>query len=145
MTDPADISNRQQAQTKPARVTERRDYLRIAATGRRWITKALLVQYMPAQTETDTPARFGITVSKKVGNAVTRSKMKRRLREIVRSEGVRGEAGASYVLVARAGSDTVLFQQLQRDFVWALRKLREGADLRSNRRDSAASRAKGDT
>lgn len=52
-------------------------------------------------------ARFGITVTKKIGNAVERNRIKRRLREIVRQAArVAALPGHDYVLVAnRAALD----------------------------------------
>ena len=48
------------------------------------------------------PVRFGFTVSKKVGNAVERNRVRRRLREIVRlSAANRLRTGHDYVLVGR--------------------------------------------
>ncbi|RZV51607.1 MAG: ribonuclease P protein component [Sphingomonadaceae bacterium] len=51
----------------------------------------------------DDPAiRFGLTVSKKVGNAVVRNRMKRRFRELVRAIlPERGIAGADHILIGR--------------------------------------------
>ena len=47
-----------------------------------------------ASAATTGPARFGFTVSKKVGNAVERNRVRRRLREIVRlSAATRLQAG----------------------------------------------------
>ncbi|MFM7348049.1 MAG: ribonuclease P protein component, partial [Erythrobacter sp.] len=48
--------------------------------------------------------RFGITVTKKIGNAVTRNRMKRRFRELLRAAlPVQGLADHDHVLIGRAG------------------------------------------
>ena len=48
------------------------------------------------------PARFGFTVTKKLGTAVVRNRIRRRLREIVREEtGQQALPGCDYVIVAR--------------------------------------------
>lgn len=50
----------------------------------------------------DGPARFGFTVTKKLGSAVVRNRIRRRLREIVRSiSDKQGLRGCDYVIVAR--------------------------------------------
>jgi len=48
------------------------------------------------------PARYGLTVTRKVGNAAERNRIKRRLREAVRlASGAEMVPGVDYVIVAR--------------------------------------------
>ena len=73
----------------------------------------------------DATVRVGFTCSKKVGNAVARNRAKRRLREVARLLlPEHGRAGWDYALIGRpevtASRD---FEDLQRDFLYALRKL----------------------
>jgi ribonuclease P protein component len=64
--------------------------------------------------------RLGLTVSKKVGNAVVRNRMKRRFRALAREVvPERGIAGADHVMIGRAGG-------VERDFA-LLRSELEGA------------------
>ena len=50
----------------------------------------------------DPAMRLGLTVSKKVGNAVTRNRMKRRFRELARAIlPESGQPGADHVLIGR--------------------------------------------
>lgn len=65
------------------------------------------------------PARFGVTVTRKVGNAVERNRIRRRLRAAVASAAV-STAGADYVLVARRGALTRAFTDLVTDLAGAL-------------------------
>ena len=65
--------------------------------------------------------RVGFTASKKVGNAVTRNRAKRRLRALARTVlAGQGQPGWDYVLVARAG-ETVSrnFADMERDLARA--------------------------
>jgi ribonuclease P protein component len=68
--------------------------------------------------------RYGITVTKKIGGAVVRNRMKRRLRALVRElfpeNGVRG---ADHVLIGRAGGVERDFALLRGELVKALRRL----------------------
>jgi ribonuclease P protein component len=72
--------------------------------------------------------RLGLTVSKKVGNAVVRNRMKRRLRELARAIlPEAGMAGADHVLIGRAGGVERPFPELVEDLTRALRKLQAKA------------------
>ena len=63
------------------RLKQRADFL-AAAKGSKVAASAFVLQ---ARKRTDDgPVRFGFTVSRKVGNAVERNRVRRRLREIVR-------------------------------------------------------------
>jgi ribonuclease P protein component len=77
------------------------------------------------------PPRFGFTVTKKVGGAVVRNRIRRRLREAVRLLGD-GEPGTDYVLVGRHAALTLQFERLCADLRSGLKEL--------SRRDAAANR-----
>ena len=67
------------------------------------------------------PARLGITVTKKIGNAVTRNRSRRRLKEAARLVlGARTLAGVDIVLIGRAGTARRDFAALQDDLRRAL-------------------------
>jgi len=72
-----------------------------------------------------TDMRVGFTVTKKIGNAVVRNRMKRRLRALARDllpgEGV---SGADHVLIGRAGGVERDFGDLKRELSKALAKVK---------------------
>ena len=71
----------------------------------------------------DVGMRVGFTVTKKIGNAVVRNRMKRRLRAVARDHIVRtGIAGADHVLIGRAGGVERDFAMLSGDLARALKK-----------------------
>jgi ribonuclease P protein component len=71
------------------------------------------------------PMRLGITCSRKVGNAVTRNRAKRRLRAVARDVlPEMGQAGWDYVLIGRAGATvTRPFAELTADLTRALARI----------------------
>ncbi|MES2056149.1 MAG: ribonuclease P protein component [Pseudomonadota bacterium] len=72
----------------------------------------------------DATMRIGYTVTKKIGNAVVRNRMKRRLRSLARDllpeSGIRG---ADHVLIGRNGGIERDFAQLRTDLAKALQKI----------------------
>ena len=72
----------------------------------------------------DPAMRLGLTVSKKVGNAVVRNRMKRRFREVARAVlPEAGIAGADHVLIGRAGGIERPYAELVADLKRALAKV----------------------
>ena len=72
----------------------------------------------------DAAMRVGFTVTKKVGNAVVRNRMKRRLRALARELlPTGGVAGADHVLIGRAGGVERDFALLRAELTKALRKV----------------------
>ena len=108
------------------RLKQRADFL-AAASGTRVPAAGFVLQ---ARERTDRgPARFGFTVSKKVGNAVERNRVRRRLREIVRLSGEGAtRAGHDYVLIGRRAALQLPFARIAKDFEGALRRAHEGRD-----------------
>lgn len=73
----------------------------------------------------DSPAiRMGVTVTKKIGSAVARNRMKRRFRALLRDMlPESGMRGADYVLIGRQGGIERDFSKLRAELAKALAKL----------------------
>lgn len=72
----------------------------------------------------DPAMRVGFTVTKKIGNSVTRNRLKRRLRALARVRlPVDGVRGADHVLIGRGGGLERDFGALDRDLAKALVKV----------------------
>lgn len=84
----------------------------------------------------DPTMRLGITVTKKIGGAVIRNRMKRRFRMLAREIlPVSGVAGADHVLIGRAGGVERDFLALKAELEKALRKLGRPAPDRTASRE----------
>ena len=68
-------------------------------------------------------ARLGLSVSKKVGTAVKRNGVRRRLREIFRSSSEGLPNSMDLVISARPAAAEASFEELNEEFVRSLRRL----------------------
>jgi ribonuclease P protein component len=103
------------------RLRHRRDFLG-AAAGASVVTAGFVVQ--ERRRGDDGPARVGFTVSRRIGGAVERNRVRRRLKEIVRLSAAAGfAAGSDYVVVGRGAALGMTFARLAEDFTQALHRL----------------------
>lgn len=115
------------------RLKRRQEFLLVAARGRKWVAPGLILQANPrapaeppiaSAGEVPSGLRVGFTVSRKVGNAVARNRVRRRLRaaaDQVMAEHARPDC--DYVVIGRRQSLTRSFPALLQDLEVALRKV----------------------
>ena len=112
------------------RLTRRPEFLRAAASRRKWVAPGLILQAYKRKAE-EAPAdavRLGLTASRKVGGAVVRNRARRRLREAARLVLPAAAApGYDLVLVARSGTLARPFAALLEDLRRGLERLGAGA------------------
>jgi ribonuclease P protein component len=104
------------------RLKKRADFLR-AARGIRRVQGGVTLETCPTPEDAVRPGtlRVGFTASRKVGNAVTRNRAKRRLRAAASQLlPLLGRAGHDYVLVARGTTVSQPFAALLSDITGAL-------------------------
>lgn len=90
-------------------LTEGKRFAEIHQEGISAVNRLLVVRALPNGQD---DSRFGFVVSKRIGNAVTRNLIKRRLREAIRENEIQG--GWDAVFIARRGAADAEFQQLKR-------------------------------
>jgi ribonuclease P protein component len=111
--------------SKPCLIMERlkrRTDFRAAASGMRAPGSAFVLQ---ALQRTDAGgARVGFTVTRQVGNAVERNRIRRRLRELARLATAGSlQQGHDYVLIGRRGALSLPFGEMMRELDTALRRI----------------------
>jgi ribonuclease P protein component len=110
------------------RLRRRADFKAVAA-GRRVASQGFVLQALKAGNDAKAghrSPRIGFTVTKKVGNAVVRNRIRRRLREAARMAASHAEAGTDYVVVARQSALTLQFERLVTDLVAGFDALSRG-------------------
>jgi ribonuclease P protein component len=109
------------------RLKTRGQFLRVAAGKRKWAAPGIVLQVAPQPSDdraaVDGP-RYGLTVSRRVGNAVVRNRARRRLRAAAEEVLPLSAAAAyDYVLIGRQGTPARDFSALKNDLETGLRKL----------------------
>lgn len=108
---------------KPYNMIQNRSDFLAANKGRRFATKGFVL-LVHDRKDNDESMRLGITVTKKIGNAVVRNGMKRRLRSLAReflADG--GKAGADHILIGRIGGIDREYALMRQDMILALSKV----------------------
>ncbi|WP_082733732.1 ribonuclease P protein component [Polycladidibacter hongkongensis] len=117
---------------------KRSEFLAVAKGGRT-PRRAFLLQ--ACKTREDGAPRMGYTVTKKTGNSVERSRIKRRLRSAVaKLEDGAGLLGADYVLIGRRAALSQPFDELLRDLRGSLK---QAFSAKSRERSFGSSKGKG--
>lgn len=138
---------RESAWPKAERIRKRSDYVRIQKSGRKLSTQHFLAFVLPSSSlataaapaaasaisessaarpaESKRPAapRLGVTVSRKVGGAVVRNRVKRLVREAFRTHKHELPPGLSLVLVAKADAARVGFDKVVAELREVARRL----------------------
>ena len=114
------------SRSKLTRLTDSPEFERVYRQGTAYRGRLFSVHAFP--NEIGTP-RLGLSVSRKVGNAVTRNAVRRRLREVFHSTIGRIPGSLDLVVSARPPASEASFEELGREFLRALDKI-DGADKR---------------
>lgn len=105
----------------------RRDFVLSNKFAKKIFSKNFIIQKYTNSDSIDLNLKFGFTATKKIGNAVTRNRAKRRMRALV-SRFVKEDINffdnkSSYVLVAKSSLNKALFINLYSEMQQCLNKL----------------------
>ncbi len=108
---------------RPATLKKRSEFLRVKG-GPRWGTPGFALETRLRPDAPQAPPRFGFTVSKKVGGAVVRNRIRRRLRSAaLKILPAQAKAGLDYVQVGRAAGATKDYADIAKDLKWCLKRM----------------------
>ena len=112
--------------TGRARLRKHGDFEKVYRTGRRLMSAHMTVLFLPRDSDT-APARIGFTITRMMGNAVERNRMRRRLREAARLNlAVVGNA-VDVVIQPKKSARTMEFASLCREVARAFERIRSAA------------------
>jgi len=92
------------------RLRKNSDIQRTRHKGRSKVTRNLVLVVLPNQ---QNRSRFGFAVSKRIGNAVKRNKIKRQLREAARLRQTQVKSGYDILFIARVPINHSSYQQIE--------------------------------
>jgi ribonuclease P protein component len=104
---------------------KRSEFLRIRG-GARCSTPPFVLEMKPREDEaaSTSPPRFGFTVTKAMGNAVDRNRIRRRLKAAVTAiASTSAHPGRDYVLIARKDARDIAFEALKKDLERAFHRV----------------------
>lgn len=104
----------------------RRDFLRVQTQGQRFRRRYVALLVAPGEEG----ARVGLTVSRKVGNAVVRNRTRRRLREILRTHPEALCSDCDHVVIAYPAAADAGSDALREELTCLLDKARDWASAR---------------
>jgi ribonuclease P protein component len=104
------------------RIRQGRDFARAKAEGQRLLHGCLILNWVPLPP--GCPSRLGVITSRRIGEAVVRSRARRLLREAFRLYQTRLARPVDVVLVARPSIARKAFAEVAGDYLTALRRAR---------------------
>lgn len=120
---------------KGERLRKNSEFANVRKRGRAWACELVVLKTVPNDLDRN---RYGFVVGKRVGNAVVRNKVKRRLREIIRSSPM--APGRDMVFIARHGASMASYQQLHSAVIGLLRRAGSLPSVQDAERMSRASK-----
>lgn len=97
-----------------------KEYRHVYNRGKSFVDRYLVIYYLSNNLDF---CRFGFTVSKKIGNAVTRNRVRRLLKEVCRLNSNVFTGGFDLVLVARRGIVDLDYRRVEESVLKLIKKV----------------------
>ena len=104
---------------KKIRLTKRGSFAYVYKKGRGAATKSVRMLFVPSSS-----LKIGISVSNKIGKAVVRNLIKRRMRAVLRVNLGKISIKGQIVFVAKEGIDKLEYSEIEKDMRYLIEKLR---------------------
>ena len=101
--------------SRSSRLSRASEFDSVKASGKSWTGKYLVLAALAL--DTDAPSRIGIVATRRLGNAVTRNRVRRKIREIFRLNQHCIRKGFWLVTIARFSSAAAAYEELERDWL----------------------------
>jgi ribonuclease P protein component len=100
---------------RSSRLSRASEFKLVKASGKSWTGKHLVLATLAR--DPDAQSRIGIVATRRLGNAVTRNRVRRKIREIFRLNQHRIRRGFWLVTIARFSSAIAAYEALERDWL----------------------------
>jgi len=111
------------ASAKLETLRKRADFLATASSGKKWVAPGFILQISLPHAPS-LRVRFGLTASRKIGNAVIRNRARRRLRALAQEVMTKASPEHDYVLIARLTTATCPYDSLRQDLIKGLKRMK---------------------
>lgn len=105
---------------KENRLKKRKEYKYIFRKGKKLFSESFIMVYVPTKLEN---YKIGVSISKKVGNAVERNRISRRLKNALRKQNININPKYNYIFVARKNATTKNYKQIYLEIENLLKRL----------------------
>ncbi len=100
-------------------IKKNKDYRRVYHRGKSYADRYMVLYVLKNNIKI---CRFGFTISKKIGNAVVRNKIKRRFKEVCRLNLENFLCGFDYIIIARRDIVYLNYRQIEDSLLRLLKK-----------------------
>lgn len=88
--------------------------------------------YFIINSENSDKTRFGITFVKHIGNAVTRNKLKRRIKSIIDNNSSIYQKNKNYIIIAKKDTTKLKYSELEKELKEAFKKGEKNEKYKNN-------------